>query len=192
MSETRPNEWWSSPTMKSRLRILVSTAASQGESLKIEFVNQPDDIGPPYHVHPRQEERFHVLEGTLAFRVGGEERRLGPGDEVVVPPNTPHTYWNPDTQPVRFTSEHRPALGFERFITTLYDLDFDGKSNAKGLPKLLQLMVMLRSRRGEEFIAGPPRIAQRIGATVLGTLGSIVGYRPTYISERRQNEARAG
>jgi hypothetical protein len=93
---------------------------------------------------------------------------------------------------VRFTSEHRPALGFERFITTLYDLDYDGKSNAKAVPRLFQLMVMVRSRPGEEYIAGPPRIAQRIGAAVLGGLGGLFGLRPTYVSERRKSSTTAG
>jgi mannose-6-phosphate isomerase-like protein (cupin superfamily) len=189
MSETATDEWWVSPTMKSRLRILVTTAESGGELLKIEFVNAPDDIGPPCHIHPFQEERFEIAEGRLAFRLDGEERVLGPGEAIVVPPNVPHTFWNPDEQPVRFCSEHRPALGFERFITSLYDLDYDGKAGPKGVPKLLQLMVMLQARRGEEFVAGPPRIAQRIGAAVLGTLGGFFGYRAHYVSERRRAES---
>jgi mannose-6-phosphate isomerase-like protein (cupin superfamily) len=189
MNEAINSEYWFSPTLKSRLRIVVSTAQTQGQLVQVEFENQPQDIGPPYHVHPRQEERFQVIEGRLAFRLAGEQREIGPGETLVVPPNAPHTFWNPGMDPVRFTSEHRPALGFERFITTLYDLDDDGKADAAGVPSLLQLMVMLRARPGEEFIAGPPRIAQRIGAAVLGTVGGWLGRRAVYVSERRKLEA---
>lgn len=180
------DDLWISPTMKSRLRILQSTAATHGASLKIEFDNDPEDIGPPCHVHPFQEERFTVIEGRLAVRVNGEERELGPGESVVVPKDTPHTYWNPGKVRVRFMSEHFPALGFERFITSLYDLDYDGRSNRQGVPKLLQLMVMLQARNGEEFMDGPPRFAQRMATATLGTLGRLLGYRPTYVSERRR------
>lgn len=38
---------YQSPTTKSKLRILVTTAQSNGELLKIELENQPDDQGPP-------------------------------------------------------------------------------------------------------------------------------------------------
>ncbi len=191
MSKTTPSEYWVSPTLKSRLRILVSTAETNGDLLKVEFVNEPEDLGPPYHIHPKQEERFEVIEGRLSFRVAGQEHELGPGESIVVPPNTPHTFWNPGREPVRFTSEHRPALNFERFITTLYDLDYDGKANAKGVPRLLQLMVIVRSRPGEEYIAGPPRVAQRLSAALLGAIGRAFGLQPTYVSERRKNAATA-
>jgi hypothetical protein len=39
------------------------------------------------HLHPRQEERWGVVEGTVGFRFGDEERPIGPEDgEIVVPP----------------------------------------------------------------------------------------------------------
>lgn len=186
------DDWWISPTMKSRLRIVESTEATGGASLKIEFENLPGDIGPPCHCHPHQEERFTVIEGRLALRVGNQEHELGAGGSIVVPRDSPHTFYNPGAEPVRFTSEHHPALGFERFITSLYDLDYDGLSDEKGMPKLLQLMVMLESRRGEEFLVGPPRLAQRMAAATLGRLGRRLGYRASYVSKRRKAEHGAG
>lgn len=47
-----------------------------------------------------------------------------------------------------FTSEHRPAHQFEGFITSLYDLDYDGYSNAKGSPPVLGLMALSRRDEG--------------------------------------------
>ena len=35
---------------------------------------------PGAHVHPEQEERFHVLEGTMAFRLGLHKIVAGPGE----------------------------------------------------------------------------------------------------------------
>ena len=189
MHSASGEEYWTSPSTKSRLRILVSTAETNGELLKIEFENQPDDIAPPYHLHPDQEEAFTVIEGCLSLRVDGEEHELGPGERIVAPRNAPHTFWNAGTKPVRFTSEHRPAHGFEGFITSLYDLDYDGRSNAKGAPPVLQLMALLKARKGEQFVAGPPQLAQLIGATVLGTIGGVFGYGSTYVSARRRSES---
>ncbi len=50
-------------------------------------------IAPP-HVHFTEEEAWVVLEGRLGFRVGDEELEAGPGDAVLVPRGTPHSYWN--------------------------------------------------------------------------------------------------
>jgi mannose-6-phosphate isomerase-like protein (cupin superfamily) len=42
------------------------------------------------HQHP-QEEVWQVISGDLVVVIAGEEHRLGPGDAVVVPPDTPHS-----------------------------------------------------------------------------------------------------
>lgn len=48
--------------------------------------------GAKPHQHP-QEQLINVLAGKLRVRVGGEERILGPGDAVLIPPNTEHEAW---------------------------------------------------------------------------------------------------
>ena len=45
--------------------------------------------GSKAHKHP-EEQVVNVLRGKFRFRVGGEERILGPGDAVLIPPNTEH------------------------------------------------------------------------------------------------------
>lgn len=45
----------------------------------------------PLHLHAG-DEVLRVLEGELAVRVGDERRTCGPGDVVVVPPNTLHAF----------------------------------------------------------------------------------------------------
>ncbi len=176
---------WQSPTAKSRFRVIERDA----ERLIIEFENQPDDVGPPEHLHPTQEEEFSVLDGELLLRVGGREVRLAPGQSFLVPRGTAHTFRNPGTRPVRFTSQHRPPLGFERFLKTIYDLDADGRSDRRGQPGLLQTMVLLRAHPDEQLLAGPPRGLQRAVIAVLGALGRALGYRPEYVSQRRRVDA---
>lgn len=169
------------------MTFLVTAGETGGEETVVRFVNQPDDIGPPPHFHPEQEETFRVVDGTLALRVGRREMTLGAGDSHVVGRGVPHTFWNPGRSPVSFVSTHRPALGWEAFITTLYDLDYDGKAGETGLPSALQMFTILKSRLGEEYIEGPPLVVQRILARFLGTLGELRGYSATYVSDRRLN-----
>ena len=74
----------------------------------------------PAHVHPAMEERWEVLEGEAAFRIGGEERRAGPGDVVTAAPGVPHAAWNPTDGVVRLRIEIRPALRWREFVERLF------------------------------------------------------------------------
>src|SRR3954447_11376685 len=68
------------------------------------------------HVHREMEERYTVVAGRAAFRIDGEERMAGPGEEVVVPPGTRHLAWNPTEGEVRLRIEMRPALRWAAFV----------------------------------------------------------------------------
>jgi mannose-6-phosphate isomerase-like protein (cupin superfamily) len=187
MSDSDPDVWHS-PTAKSRFKVVERAA----ERLTLEFENELGDIGPPEHLHPHQDEEFTVLDGALLLRVGGKDVHLTAGQSHVVPRGVAHTFHNEGEGRVRFTSQHRPALGFERFLKTIYDLDRDGRANRQGQPRLLQLMVILKSRGGEELLAGPPRFVQRAVAWVLGTLGELFGYASVYESRLRAKAVSAG
>ena len=43
----------------------------------------------PLHTHPH-EQVGHVVSGRLRFRIGDEERELGPGDGYAIPGHVPH------------------------------------------------------------------------------------------------------
>jgi mannose-6-phosphate isomerase-like protein (cupin superfamily) len=72
------------------------------------------------HVHPEMEERYRLVEGTAAFRIGDDERTAGPGEVVVVPPGARHLAWNPTEEPVRLRIEMRPALRWSLFVERLF------------------------------------------------------------------------
>ncbi len=61
----------------------------------------PRLIAPP-HLHLSDDEAWYVLEGTLRVRVGKEVAEASAGAAVFVPRGTPHTYWNPGPEPVRY------------------------------------------------------------------------------------------
>jgi len=180
---------WVSPSTNSKLRILKSTSQASGESLLIEFENQANDIAPPYHYHPSREETFTILEGRLALKVDGKEFELGVGESVTALRGSAHTFWNPTSEVVRFTSEHRPAQDFETFITSLYDLDYDGKSNKNGSPNILQLMSLFKVRMGEQFLNASPSWLQRIATIILGTIGILMGNPSTYVSKEHKKKS---
>ena len=74
------------PVSGERIHFLQTAADTDGELLEFELELTPDGHVPGAHVHPEQEERFHVLEGTMKFRLGMRTIVAGAGESVVVLP----------------------------------------------------------------------------------------------------------
>jgi hypothetical protein len=56
----------------------------------------------PLHLHRRDDEAWYVLEGTLRVKKGDDEVEARAGSAIFVPRGTPHTYWNPRPEPLRY------------------------------------------------------------------------------------------
>lgn len=80
-----------------------------------------DKIGPPMHVHFKQDEVFVVVSGRFRFVVGDRTELLTAGDTIFLPRDIPHTW-------VQLSDEGRmiyllsPAGKFERFFDKLNSL----------------------------------------------------------------------
>ncbi|HEX2045536.1 MAG TPA: cupin domain-containing protein [Gaiellaceae bacterium] len=74
---------------------------------------------PPPHLHRRHVESVYVLEGALAFTVGGAGLRAQAGSWVQVPRGVPHTFAQAGDGPVRFLEVHTPSCGFGAFVRGL-------------------------------------------------------------------------
>lgn len=46
--------------------------------------------GTRAHRHPKAEEIYYILQGQGRIIMGPEERTVGPGDAIAIPPGTPH------------------------------------------------------------------------------------------------------
>lgn len=104
-----------------RVTFVRTAAETRGELLELELLWTRPGQRAPAHVHPEMEERYQVLSGTAAFRIGGEQdRTAGPGEVVTVPPGTTHLAWNPTDDEVRLKVEFRPALRWEEFVVRLF------------------------------------------------------------------------
>jgi quercetin dioxygenase-like cupin family protein len=57
-------------------------------------VHEWSGSGPGYlHVHHADDEAWHILEGTLTFRLGDQEVEAPAGTTVFVPAGVPHDYY---------------------------------------------------------------------------------------------------
>lgn len=60
-----------------------------GEHLMLSFLDLAPGCRIPEHSHPHEQAGL-VLEGTLRFRIGDEERVASPGEAFIIPPNVVH------------------------------------------------------------------------------------------------------
>jgi quercetin dioxygenase-like cupin family protein len=187
----RPGEQLENPVTGEVMIFHETAAESGGELVRVETVVQPDGFVAAAHVHPAQTERFNVLEGTVEFRVGDETIRASAGDEVVVPPGTPHRFRNAAGEDARFLMEVRPALKFESLIETMFTLAAEGKTGKRGLPGPFRLAVIAREHFDTVRLPFPPAPLQRAALVVGAPLGRALGYKPTVERRRAPGDSRS-
>ena len=128
-----------------KLRVL---AQSPDQPLAVTDNTVPPGFpGPVRHRHARMTDVFYVLEGELAFDLGGERRVLGPGGFVLVPPGVAHTFANPGPAPARFLNISQPA-GNEQYLKEAV------KRLAEGHPWSPAEMAEVAGRYDFEPVAG--------------------------------------
>jgi mannose-6-phosphate isomerase-like protein (cupin superfamily) len=190
----RRGETIENPVTGERITWIETAQSTGGELLACDLYLRPAAAwAAPAHRHLRQEERFEVHSGTVGFEVAGEVRMVSQGDEVTVPIGVAHRWWTADQDEVRARVELRPALDTETFFEGFFGLARDGKTNAKGIPGLLQIALWFRDL-GDSCPqpVKPPPWVQRGVFTMLAPIGRLVGRRAVYTrySPRHQSLAR--
>ena len=178
--ESRTNNLYVNPVTKERAVLLVSSAESGGELLRAEMWAPPEARVSAPHIHPKQDERFEVRAGRLGVRYGEETRTAETGETVEVPAGTVHDWWTVGTEPARVMIEVRPALRFEDMIATSWGLAAAGRTNPKGMPRLLQLALLSEEFDDNIRFVSPPRWVQRTIVKVLGPLARRRGLKGHY------------
>lgn len=122
---------------------LACREETSGELTLIEIEVASGGGTPPHH-HKTYDERFEVLEGTLEVLLEREKHVLRPGQRVVAPRNTRHSFTNTGAGPTTFLVEMRPGQpGFEKALKAGYGLAADGLTRAGGTPKSLYHLAVL-------------------------------------------------
>jgi hypothetical protein len=130
------------------------------------------------HVQLNQEERFEIVSGAARYRLNGAELQAQAGETVIVPPGAFHiNCWNAGPAELQLRHSFRPALGSDFFFETMFTLAQAGKTNAKGEVNLFHLAVIGSEIESQTYTAGIPIPLQRVGLSILATLGRWLGYR---------------
>ena len=159
----------------SSFMIRTSAADTNGERVELEITIPPDSAGPPPHFHPRQEEQWQVLAGTLEVQVDGNWRTLREGESASIPPGHVHTLRNRTNETVRVLDVHVPALDFQDYMLDLHRLAQEGKITSLRSPRsLIYLATVLRAHRTTQLTASS---VQRAAESALAGLGRLFGMR---------------
>jgi mannose-6-phosphate isomerase-like protein (cupin superfamily) len=165
-----------SETLKLTPSESLTVRRSDPDRLEVVAEYGPRGSAPPKHLHPAQDERFEVLEGSLTVRVSGVERRLEPGDELEVPRGTVHQMWNPGAEPARVLWETRPRGRTDKWFRELDGLHRSGRVGRNGMPGALAFGVLLSEYRDVFRLAGQDPLL-RPAFAALALIGRARGYR---------------
>ena len=152
----RTGEIIHNPTSGERIEFLRTAADTGGDLLEFEMELSPDGRVPGAHVHPEQEERFEVLEGTMKFRLGLRTIVAQPGDSITVPAGRVHRFCNGGDGRARARVQVVPALRMEDLLMTTAELAHEGNVLRSGMPKPLHLALFVRRFRREVRAPFPP------------------------------------
>jgi quercetin dioxygenase-like cupin family protein len=179
-ARNRRGQVFANPVTGERAVVLTDPEDHQDRVLVSHLFVAPGGRVAVAHRHPSITERFHVIAGRVGFLIGEEKRELGPGEQAEVPPGTLHDWWQVGDEVAEVVVEVTPGDRFVEMVGTMFGLARDGKCDAKGLPRPLQLAVTARGYREVMEIASPPPPVQALVFGPLAALGRARGLEPCY------------
>lgn len=164
------------PAVGLKFIITKSTVDTAGEYVEIEGSMRAHSDGPPVHLHPQQEETYHVVSGTADVFLDGRWHQVRAGESLTVPRGAPHTIKNEHDEDVRAMNWHRPAMRFEDFSRTFHRLANSGRIKSlppKDLSSLIYSAMLFTEYEDTQIVVKPPAFILK----VLAFVGRQLGYK---------------
>jgi quercetin dioxygenase-like cupin family protein len=168
------------PVTGERGVVRVAPNAENGRTLVADLYVQPGGAVAGAHLHPNLQEAFTVLRGKVGMRLGGQELIAPLNERIVVPVGVVHDWWNAGDEEAHVQVEAMPGDRFLEMIANLFGLAQDGKTNEKGMPNLLQLIVFGKEFEDVLVFTKPPRWVFNLMYVLLSPLALLLGYRGSY------------
>jgi mannose-6-phosphate isomerase-like protein (cupin superfamily) len=102
----------------SEIRELLAHRNSSLRNQSLAEARLPAGGATQEHYHPRTEEIYYITHGRGRMRIEGEEREVGPGDAIAIPPGRRHKLWNIGSEPLRLLCCCAPAYEHEDTVLT--------------------------------------------------------------------------
>ncbi len=133
----------------------IATGKETGGAFFLSEASVPPGGGPPPHIHHREDEAFHVLEGTLTIHVGGDTITAQAGDFAYLPRGIAHSFKNNGDVTAKFLTLITPA-GLENYFAEVFDPVADASAPPPPPSKeLIARALAVSPRYGLELL--PPK-----------------------------------
>jgi quercetin dioxygenase-like cupin family protein len=155
-----------------RLTFVRRVAGRTGD--RLEVVNAIDPgVGPPMHVHYRQEESLTVVAGRMGYQRDGEAPRFaGPGETVTFARGEAHRFWNAGDGELRCAGPHR--AGRQHRVLPHRALRVDAAERRRR-PDPFDAAYLSRRYRSEVAITKVPAPVQRLTFPAVVFVGRLLG-----------------
>jgi mannose-6-phosphate isomerase-like protein (cupin superfamily) len=184
------------PLTGEKALLIESAEETSGARIVADFAVEEGGFVPGgEHVHDICAEHFAIQEGRIGFVIDGEERTLGPGEQLTVDPGSWHRWWNAGEGEVRIRTRVEPALRFDEAILVFWGLCAEGHTNAAGVPSPLYGALLATRYRDEMRFRKPPQLVQRVMLPPLAALARRRGLEQTierYLDVDAHPSAEAG
>ncbi|RRB06607.1 cupin domain-containing protein [Larkinella rosea] len=162
------------------IQFVKTKADTRGRYLELISTYEAHSKEPVPHYHPNQDEYFEVLQGELTIRLNGRLKILQPGDKLHIERNRVHSMWNASDDKTVVSWKTVPAMDTEYLLELNTGLANDDKTNAEGIPDLLQVALMMNHYDHVFRVAKPPFVVQKLVFGMLTPLAWLLGYKPYY------------
>ena len=160
--------------------VRVGTEETNGKLLVSDLRLHPGAaaIGP--HIHPNAHERFTAVKGKIGYLLGDQKKILQANESMEIPRGIVHDFWNAGDEEARVIVEIRPGARMELMMITMFSLAYEGKTNKKGVPDLLQMALIAKEFEDVLQVMNPPLWVQRVLFGILAPIARLVGYKAIY------------
>jgi mannose-6-phosphate isomerase-like protein (cupin superfamily) len=153
------------------LIITRSAADSNGQITEFEGIDEPG-IGPPMHVHFKQQELVRVTKGKMRVKTLAKEFSLTEGQEYIFEPGEAHQFWNEGDQPLHYSGYVKPSNNYEYFIRHVYKSANEANDDKPGPFDAAFLLTKYKSEMDMLVI---PRPVKKIVFPILMVIGKLSG-----------------
>lgn len=157
------------------------------EAYVTEWVVEPAGFVPFEHIHPNQDEVFHIRRGELRATINGRECIARAGQSITIPRGSRHIAYNNRPELLECVLEYRPALDSYQVFQCFGGLSLDNDTDRHGIvnvPKMMYFLEKLHART----LARPSYVPAPLfwlGMKVFYLLGSILGWETLYLKYTR-------
>lgn len=161
-----------------RLVFLRTGFETGGSYTENEIHLQPGGAVPKAHIHLKQDETFHILQGQLTLIVDGRQLVLEPGDSYTIPMGVPHQPFNNGTETVVARVRITPAGRADLMLAQVHGFLTEKEKPRREREWFLQ--AMLYSVYYDTYLAKPPVVVQKLLSFLIAPTARLLGYRSWY------------